>query len=193
MPCLNYNNMRNIFINELENIINNELYYLDNIDYTRKERIQNNIIKNFKNRISSNFIIEQVIHKDHCIHKYSKGNKEREYCCKKITINGDKNRFVCTKHNKNHIPMKRITKNNFSQVANFNKNSNIDKNIKNKNNNNNFLNTLNKNESQYTFTIKSKYDYKRINKIKVFNRKHNLINKNKIYKEDMIFNNELHL
>lgn len=110
MVCLNdklpidYNRLRSLFAEELSNIIEYEIYYIDGLKHEKKEKIKNNIINAFKNKMNSNFIIEQVIHKDNCIYKYKKGKKDDMVCCKKITKNGDKYKYVCTTHNKNHIP-----------------------------------------------------------------------------------------
>lgn len=114
MPCLNeklpidYFILRKIFIEELKNIINNELEYVDVIKNEKKERIKNNIINDFKNRINTNCIIERVIHKDYCIHRYNRGKNEGNICCKRVTNKGDRNKYVCRIHNKNHIPKKKI-------------------------------------------------------------------------------------
>lgn len=110
MVCLNdklpidYTRLRSLFAEELTNIIENEIHYIDGLKHEKKEKIKNNIINAFKSKMNSNFIIEQVIHKDNCIYKYKKGKKDGIVCCKKITKNGDKDKYVCTTHNKNHIP-----------------------------------------------------------------------------------------
>lgn len=119
MVCLNnklpidLSLMKKVIISELENIIKNELYYI--LDKNEKiEKINNNIIKELKNRFNTDLFIQRIIHNENCIYKHKRGNKESQLCCKKITINGDKENFVCTKHNKKHIPKKRNINNNIS-------------------------------------------------------------------------------
>lgn len=73
-------------MDELDTIIENELYYLnvifpnlkidENIYNIKIEKIKNNIIKSFKNRISENIIIERIIHNDHCIHRIKRGKHD---------------------------------------------------------------------------------------------------------------------
>lgn len=162
MP-IDYNIIKKIFIDELENILDNELFYLDLLNDNKKQKLKNIIVKEIRNRISSNNIIERSIHKDYCIHKYVKGKKQGEYCCKKITINGDKNKFVCTKHNKSHIPKNKCYKKiNGSDNPNPDKILKFEKNIRNK---------YNSNKNQHIFTIKNKNNVKNmINILKIKNK-----------------------
>lgn len=51
-----------------------------------------------------------------CSHKFKKGKMDGYYCCKKITKNGDKNNYFCTKHNKNHVPKKKNIKEKINEI-----------------------------------------------------------------------------
>lgn len=144
MVCINeklpidYIQMRKLIIEELYNIIDNELYYVNELKDKKKEKNKKNIINEFRNRISSDSVIERMIHEDYCIYKHKRGKKDGQFCCKKITINGDKNKYVCTKHNKNHIPQKRhekmiINKNINKSISICNSVKLLNQNIINKN------------------------------------------------------------
>lgn len=181
MVCLNeklpidYGYLRKIFVEELAIILDNELNCVYDIKNDRKEKIKNNIIEEFKNRVNSNNIIERIIHKDHCIHKYKKGKKDGNICCKKITKNGNKKKYVCTIHNKDHVPKKKILKNNTN-------NKSID-----------LLNNINESEIMSKLTNsrvdKNFIKSKKISKIE----KHNNVCKTSYIKDFNIikFNNEI--
>lgn len=133
MPCLNkklvvdFHKMKSVFVQELENIINNEFYYIDVVTNEKKYKIKNIIVKDFKNKINENNIIEKIIPDNHCIHKYKRGNKEGNYCCNKIRTNlykNDKKDYLCCKHSKKHIPKKRNTKND-TDINLLNENKNV--------------------------------------------------------------------
>lgn len=74
-------------------------------DYIIKiKKVTNNIINEMKNKIYSDLFISRMIHSEHCIYKHKSGKKVAKFCCKKITINGDKDNFVCRQHNRKHKP-----------------------------------------------------------------------------------------
>lgn len=183
MGCLNeklpidYRYLRKIFVDELDIIVNDVLFYVDDIKNEKKEKIKNNIISEFKNRINNNNIIERIIHKDHCIHKYNKGKKDGNICCKKITMNGNKKKYVCTIHNKDHIPKKKIIKNDTNNIS-------INKSISlfNKNNEANIISTLSSSSvnKKYIKLKKISFTEKHKNKNKSnYVKNFNIINFNK--------------
>ena len=137
MVCLNnnipmdYSKMKNVILLELDNIIKNELYYIDEINETKKDRIKDNIIKEMKNQFNSDLFIKRMMNDNHCIFKHKTGKNDGKICCKKITKNGDKRNYVCTSHNKNHIPKKKIKPNDKYKGINIEKSIKlIDKEIK---------------------------------------------------------------
>lgn len=183
MGCMNeklpidYRYLRKIFVDELDIIINDVLFYVDDIKNEKKEKIKKNIISEFKNRINNNNIIERIIHKDHCIHKYNKGKKDGYICCKKITINGNKKKYVCTIHNKDHISKKKIIKNDTNNIS-------INKSISlfNKNNEANIISTLSNSSvnKKYIKLKKLSFTEKHKNKnISNYIKNFNIINFNK--------------
>lgn len=113
MVCLNdklpidFLKMKKILISELDSVIEDELYYIDDMKKENKKKIKINIVKNFKEKINMNHFVYMIIHKNHCTYKHTRGKKDGEFCCKKITKHGDINEYVCTTHNKNHIPTPR--------------------------------------------------------------------------------------
>lgn len=114
MGCINdnlpidYVNMKKVIISELEYIVKNEIDHL--IDYNDKkrnikiEKVTKNILNEMKNKFYSDLFIIRMFNKNNCIYKHKRGRREGQFCCKKITENGDKDDFVCTKHNKKHLP-----------------------------------------------------------------------------------------
>lgn len=114
MVCLNnnipmdYSKMKKVILLELDNIIKNELYYIDEINENKKDRIKDNIIKEMKNQFNSDLFIKRMMNDNHCIFKHKTGKNDGKICCKRITKNGDKSNYVCTTHNKDHIPKKKI-------------------------------------------------------------------------------------
>lgn len=114
--------MKKIVINEIDEIIEHKLYFLDVIFPTLKnelkkdekiyndkiKKLKNDIVKEFKIKINSDYLIYKIIHEEHCIFKHERGKNNGNFCCKRITKNGDKKKYVCTMHNKNHTPKKKI-------------------------------------------------------------------------------------
>lgn len=136
MVCLNnnipmdYSKMKKVILLELDNIIKNELYYIDEINDNKKDRIKDNIIKEMKNKFNSDLFIKRMMNDNHCIFKHKTGKNDGKICCKKITKNGDKRNYVCTSHNKNHIPKKKIKLNDKYKDINIEKSiKSIDKEI----------------------------------------------------------------
>lgn len=95
-------------------------------------KINNKINNKLDNLFSDDNFIFINMNDNLCGHKYKKGKQEGHFCCKKITVNGDKSNYVCTKHNKNHIPKKRIKKgikNTTKSISNSTVNTIINNNI----------------------------------------------------------------
>lgn len=123
---------KNIFINIkslefnilkiVEDKVQNELYYVDNITDEKKERIKINILKEVKMEIRKDNFIYRSMADNRCIFKHKNGKNDGHFCHKNITKNGDSKNFLCTKHNKNHIPSKKRLKENKKQVQ---RNNNI--------------------------------------------------------------------
>lgn len=122
MVCLNkkipvnVSLMKKVFIIEIEEIIEHELYYLNDINDKKKDRIKNNIIKEFRRTINTDFFIKRIMHDEHCSFKHTRGKRDGEFCCKRITKNGNKKKYVCTQHNKDHVPQKRLIKDNSNDI-----------------------------------------------------------------------------
>lgn len=117
MVCLNKNLPINIsimkkeIISILDFIIEEKLKYIDGINHEKKERIRKNIIKDFISEIDRDFFIYKIIDENHCVHKYKRGERQGQYCVKKINTNLDINEkkdFLCCKHSKKHKPKKKI-------------------------------------------------------------------------------------
>lgn len=115
---VNLKKMKVELLKEIDFIIEHQLYFLDVIFPTLKNdlkededkfnnkinKFKKNIIKEFKNQIDTDNFVYKIIDNKHCIHKYGRGKKRNSFCCKRITNNGDDKKYVCTIHNKNHIP-----------------------------------------------------------------------------------------
>lgn len=140
MVCLNeyitFNKLKlqkNIIENVVDNVNRNYYFYgipkLERIDENIREKITNSIvndvnkiIKNtIKNLFSSDHFIYVNMKDDLCTYKHKKGKNEGYICCKRITKNGCKKNYVCTKHNKYHTPMKKgnTKKNNASDITTY--------------------------------------------------------------------------
>lgn len=104
---INLKQMKSVFLKELDEIIENEIYYLNGINDEKKDKLKNNIIKKMNNKFNSDFFIYRIIHNEHCTYKHQRGKNDGKFCCKRITNNGNKTKFVCTIHNKEHIPRKK--------------------------------------------------------------------------------------
>lgn len=170
MVCLNdyisFNKLK--LRNNLKKEINDHILRLDfdlDIEKIKLEQINKKLNEKLNDLFSSDNFIYLNTNDNHCIHKFKKGKKEGYFCFKQITKNGDKDNYVCTKHNKNHIPKKRI------------------KNIKEKTNeilqNQTFKNNENKNNNNFIIKIKN-------NKNKIF--KKNKIKNNKKNKKIFVCN-----
>lgn len=116
---------------------------------------------------------------NNCTYKHKWGKNDGYFCHNKITCNGDKHNYLCTKHNKNHVPKKRI-KYNISE-----RNISINSSVKliTKDNKSNFLIKKKFNNNKFinkNIYIKS-FDIKKLKTIlKTYNNK---INK----KEDIYY------
>lgn len=91
----------------IEDKVVNELDYVHNINDKKKERVKSNIIKEIKNEIRKDYFLYRIMASDRCVYKHKYGKNDGKFCCKRITANGDKNQYVCTLHNRNHIPQKK--------------------------------------------------------------------------------------
>lgn len=107
---INLKQMKTVLLSELENIINNQLDYVFEENDKKVKKIENTtkcIIKELKDKLNTDLFIQRMIHNDHCIYKHTRGKKDGNICCNKITTNGDSKKWLCRTHNKNHIPKKR--------------------------------------------------------------------------------------
>lgn len=149
MVCLNTNisfnklKLKNNIQKELLNEINDNFHLCggfglvkleDNIKLELNQIIISKINKLVEKKINDLFSNDYFIYKNmddnKCTYKFKKGKNEDNFCCKNITKNGNKSKYVCTKHNPEHIPKKRNIKNKSSK----NKNSNVITKINNKSN-----------------------------------------------------------
>lgn len=112
MVCLNKNilfnklKLRDNLKKEIYNTIKLELELeLDKIIIERINKVIHNRIYEL---FESDHFIYLNMSNDVCSHKYKKGKMDGNFCHKKITKNGCKKNYVCTKHNKNHIPKQKI-------------------------------------------------------------------------------------
>lgn len=142
MGCLNeklpidMKMMKKVILQEIDDIIDHELYYVNDIEKVKKERLKNNIIKELKNKFNSDHFIYRIIHEDHCNFKHERGKNDGKFCCKRITINGNKKKYICRVHNKDHVPKKKIKLLDDKSFENSKNNKILEKskNIINKNN-----------------------------------------------------------
>lgn len=181
MVCLNkkvpidLSLMKKVIISELENIIKNKLCYI--LDKNEKiEKINKNIINELKNRFNTDLFIQRMVHNENCIYKYKRGSKESQLCCNKITINGDKENFVCTKHNKKHIPIKRNI-NNISvkkSIELFKENENVNVKLSGQNIINNDREDIPSKDKRLKHNVINKNNFKIIKKIHINKIKSNL-------------------
>lgn len=102
---INIKELKKEMMKNIEEEIDNELWYLDEINKDRKENVKKNILKNVKNKMDTDNFIYMVMDDNRCSFKHQRGNKDGHFCCKNITRNGDKKKYVCRVHNKNHIPI----------------------------------------------------------------------------------------
>lgn len=113
MVCLNnklpidVKSMKRIILKELDIILENNLWYLEDVKDERKDKLKKDIVKEMKKNINSDNFLYLIIHNDHCTFKHQRGKKDGNFCCKNITVNGNKDKYVCTQHNRNYIPQKR--------------------------------------------------------------------------------------
>lgn len=116
--------LRNNIKKEIVNKINDDFYLYNepglvklenNIKLELNQIIINKINKLIEKKIddlfSSDYFIYKNMNDNLCTYKIKKGKSADNFCCKKITKNGNKLKYVCTKHNPDHIPRKRNTKN----------------------------------------------------------------------------------
>lgn len=140
MVCLNkYISFNKI---KLRNNINNYLsehIRLDlilNLDEIKIDKIKTMMNKTINDYFSDDHQIYLSMDDNLCTYKHKKGKNEGKFCCKKITKNGDKNKYICTIHNKNHTPKKRLKKNfcEIPEVLKFNNHNDVQIKKINKNN-----------------------------------------------------------
>jgi hypothetical protein len=193
---INVKQMKNILLKEIDYIIDDKLYFLDVFFDVSKEdknnyenkikKFKDSIIKEIKNKIGTDNFIYNIMDNDHCTYKHKRGKKDGEFCCKKITKNGDNKKFVCTVHNRDHKPIKKIKP--YEDIS-LKDNISIPDNIKNTNdnisdsiiNNNKMLNTK-KNICFKNDKIKKPNIYKKGFNIKLFDNILRVYNSNIICK-----------
>jgi hypothetical protein len=180
--------MKKVLFYELEYILEKSLNYIFEENEWKENKIEKtvkNIIKEFNNKFYSDNFLSRLIHPEYCIFKHKRGKNDGNFCCKKITNNGDKDKYLCTIHNKNYIS---INKKNKIRLYEKNKNGN------NKSLTNSFLNCI---DDKIKFNYVINYNYNKnfleyINKYNGISQHNDLIPfniKNKcIIKDDYIFN-----
>lgn len=124
MVCLNETisfekkKLKNTLIDKLNESV--KLNFELDINKDIIEKIMNNNKNKIEELFSSDYFIDITMNRNICSHKIKKGKMEGYLCCKKITINGSKKNYVCTKHNKDHIPKrKKNKKDNFINSPNY--------------------------------------------------------------------------
>lgn len=113
------------------------------------DKIYEHINNKTKELFSDNHFIYLNMNNNLCSHMFKKGKREGHFCCKNITINGNKDTYVCTKHNKDHISKKRNrnTNNKIHEIFKKSKNSKkYEKNISNPQDIHKLYNRRNKNK-----------------------------------------------
>lgn len=111
------NNNLNKYINE-----NIRLDFILNLDEIIIEKIKMKINKTINEFFENDYQIYNSMNNNHCTYKHRKGMKEGHYCCKKITKNGNKKKYLCTKHNPEHIPEKKAKKAKIMEITKINNN-----------------------------------------------------------------------
>lgn len=162
---LNIKELKKEILKSVEEEIDHELYYLDEINEDRKKILKKNILKNMKIKINTDNFIYTVMDKNICTFKHTRGKKDGHFCCKKITKKGDKKKFVCRTHNKNHIPNKKIKHLKDKSLENKKVNEKVDH---------------EKNNENYNYFDNEKHNINNIDLIKV-KKIMKKISKNKIY------------
>ena len=139
MVCLNENitfnklKLKNNLIKEITNEFDSNFYFQGlEIDEKTKSEITFHNVNNIKEIIRKS--IKKLFENDNfiyinmddnlCVHKFKKGKRDGYFCCKKITKNGDKKQYVCTMHNKNHVPSKRNKNSKNSKIFENSRNIN---------------------------------------------------------------------
>ena len=101
-------------VHSIKDIMNEamEKYFEDEVLCKTKEKRQK-MIKEKKEKTNTNTKHFQYLNSssNNCTYIHKRGKNEGYMCHKKITKNGDKKKFICIKHNPNHIPKKKREKN----------------------------------------------------------------------------------
>lgn len=123
--CFSMKKLRKHFSDDIKNFINRALEHYLNEEEIKK--IAENTGEYVKEKLLEDNFIYLTMDDNLCTYKYRRGKKDGNYCCKKITKNGNKHKYVCTRHNPDHIPKKRKNKNfkNSKNCKIFENNKNI--------------------------------------------------------------------
>ena len=105
---LNHIQLRNNLCKEIDTFMEKEFYHF--LEENIIKKIQKKTNKKIKELFLHDHFLYMNIHSNFCTHKIKKGKRDGEFCSKKITKNGNKKKYVCTKHNSDHIPRKRNKK-----------------------------------------------------------------------------------
>lgn len=123
MTCLNktlpinLKKMKDVFMKKLDKIIEQELYYLENVKDQNKDNLRKIIIKEMKKEFEYDNLMYSIMDDNYCTFKHRRGKHDGNFCCKKITKNGNKKHYLCRTHNKDHIPKKKdVIPNNIDLV-----------------------------------------------------------------------------
>lgn len=103
--CFSMKKLRSYLSSDVRNFVCRALeYYLNDEKINKIAKDTENYIKD---KLLDDYFIYLTMDDNLCTYKYRRGKKDGNYCCKKITKNGNKKKFVCTKHNPDHIPTKK--------------------------------------------------------------------------------------
>lgn len=110
-------NLKKNLIKQIKEILEDEI-----IDNENNIKIIENITKKFSSIFDKDTFWYYNMHEDFCTHKFKKGIRENNFCCKKIKSNNPKKSFLCCQHDPGHVPISRTKK----QIKNQNIEENID-------------------------------------------------------------------
>lgn len=128
MVCLNENISFNI--KSLKKNLSLEIQnFMEEYEYLIKDKKITFLKEQIHKKINSLFNLDHFIYinmnENHCTYKHKRGRNEGYFCCKKIRSNNPKKVFLCVKHDKDHVPLRRKKKNNKEQKYSNNNDVNI--------------------------------------------------------------------
>lgn len=122
MVCLNKNISFNVNTLKLSIVSNVNCFVQNALEFYLSEdkiiKVQNKLEKQIKSLFYNDHFVYLNMNNNLCTHKFKRGKSDGFFCCKKITSNGNKKNYVCTKHNKEHVPKKRNNNINVVNIIN---------------------------------------------------------------------------